>query len=58
MKNILGVISMAEKKVDEALIEKLRNGHLFEGKPKETDPTKLNEKDLTKGGGGSDGSKK
>ena len=49
---------MAEKKVDEALIEKLRNGHLFEEKPKETDPTKLNEKDLTKGGGGSDGSKK
>ena len=58
MKNILGVISMAEKKVDEALIEKLRNGQLFEDKPKETDPTKLNEKDLTKGGGGSDGSKK
>ena len=49
---------MAEKKVDEALIEKLRNGHLFEDKPKETDPTKLNEKDLNKGGGGSDGSKK
>ena len=58
MKNILGVISMAEKKVDEALIEKLRNGQLFEEKPKETDPTKLNEKDLTKGGGGSDGSEK
>ena len=58
MKNILGVISMAEKKVDEALIEKLRNGQLFEDKPKETDPTKLNEKDLTKGGGGSDGSEK
>ena len=58
MKNILGVIGMAEKKVDEALIEKLRNGQLFEDKPKEIDPTKLNEKDLTKGGGGSDGSKK
>ena len=58
MKNILGVISMAENKVDKALIEKLRNGQLFEDKPKETDPTKLNEKDLTKGGGGSDGSEK
>ena len=49
---------MADKKLDEALIEKLRNGQLFEEKPKETDPTKLNEKDLTKGGGGSDGSEK
>ena len=49
---------MTEKKVDEALIEKLRNGQLFDEKPKETDPTKLNEKDLTKGGGGSDGSEK
>ena len=49
---------MAENKVDEALIEKLRNGQLFQDKPKETDPTKLNEKDLNKGGGGSDGSKK
>ena len=49
---------MTEKKVDEALIEKLRNGQLFQEKPKETDPTKLNEKDLTKGGGGSDGSEK
>ena len=49
---------MADKKVDEALIEKLRNGQVFEEKPKETDPTKLNEKDLTKGGGGSDGSEK
>ena len=49
---------MADKKVDEALIEKLRNGQLFEDKPKEIDPTKLNKKDLTKGGGGSDGSKK
>ena len=49
---------MAEKKVDKTLIEKLRNGHLFEEKPKETDPTKLNQKDLNKGGGGSDGSKK
>ena len=58
MKNILGVISMTDKKADEALIEKLRNGQLFEDKPKETDPTKLNEKDLTKGGGGSDGSEK
>ena len=58
MKNILGVISMVEKEVDKALIEKLRNGQLFEDKPKETDPTKLNEKDLTKGGGGSDGSEK
>ena len=48
---------MADKKVDEALIEKLRNGQLFEDKPKETDPTKLNQKDLVKGGG-SDGSKK
>ena len=28
---------MAEKKVDEALIEKLRNGQLFEDKPKETE---------------------
>ena len=54
----IGVISMAEKKVDETLIEKLRNGQIFEDKPKETDPTKLNEKDLTKGGGGSDGSEK
>lgn len=52
MKNILGVISMTEKKVDEALIEKLRDGQIFEDKPKETDPTKLNEKDLEKGGGG------
>ena len=58
MKNILGVIGMADKKVDEALIEKLRDGQLFEDKPKETDPTKLNDKDLTKGGGGSDGSEK
>lgn len=49
---------MAGKEVDKALIEKLRNGHLFEDKPKETDPTKLNEKDLTKGGGGNNGSKK
>ena len=49
---------MAEKEVDKALIEKLRNGQLFEEKPKETDPTKLNEKDLTKGGGGSYGSEK
>ena len=49
---------MAEKKVDEELIEKLRNGQLFEEKLKETDPTKLNGKDLTKGGGGSDGSEK
>lgn len=49
---------MADKKVDKELIEKLRNGQLFEDKPKETDPTKLNEKDLTKGGGGSDGSEK
>lgn len=49
---------MTEKKIDEALIEKLRNGQLFQEKPKETDPTKLNEKDLTKGGGGSDGSEK
>ena len=49
---------MTEKKVDEAVIEKLRNGQLFEEKPKETDPTRLNEKDLSKGGGGSDGSKK
>lgn len=49
---------MTEKKVDEALIEKLRNGQLFQEKPKETDPTKLNEKDLTKGGGGSNGSEK
>lgn len=49
---------MSEKKVDKALIEKLRNGHVFEGKPEETDPTKLNEKDLNKGGGGNDGSKK
>ena len=49
---------MTEKKVDEALIEKLRNGQLFEEKPGETDPTKLNEKDLNKGGGGSDGSEK
>ena len=49
---------MADKKVDEALIESLRNGQIFEDKPKETDPTKLNEKDLTKGGGGSDGSQK
>ena len=45
---------MADKKVDKALIEKLRNGQLFEDKPKETDPTKLNEKDLTKGGGRSE----
>jgi len=36
---------MADKKVDEALIERLRNGQIFEDKPKETDPTKLNEKD-------------
>ncbi len=43
---------MADKKVDKELIEKLRNGQLFEDKPKETDPTKLNEKDLVKGGGG------
>lgn len=43
---------MAEKKVDEELIEKLRNGQLFEDKPKETDPTKLNKEDLVKGGGG------
>lgn len=49
---------MTDKKVDKELIEKLRNGQLFEDKPKETDPTKLNEKDLTKGGGGSDGSEK
>ena len=49
---------MTDKKVDEALIEKLRNGQLFQEKPKETDPTKLNEKDLTKGGGGSNGSEK
>ena len=49
---------MTKKKVDKALIEKLRKGQLFEEKPKETDPTKLNEKDLTKGGGGSDGSEK
>ncbi len=49
---------MTDKKVDKALVEKLRNGQLFEDKPKEIDPTKLNEKDLTKGGGGSDGSKK
>lgn len=53
-----GVVGMAEKKVNKALIEKLRNGQLFEDKPKETDPTKLNQKDLNKGGGGSDGSKK
>ena len=43
---------MAEKKVDEALIEKLRNGHLFEDKPKETDPTKLNPETKFGGGGG------
>ena len=43
---------MAEKKVDEKLIEQLRNGQLFQDKPKETDPTKLNQKDLNKGGGG------
>ena len=43
---------MAEKKVDEKLIEKLRNGQLFEDEPKETNPTKLNQKDLNKGGGG------
>ena len=43
---------MAEKKVDKELVEKLRNGQLFEDKPKETDPTKLNQKDLVKGGGG------
>ena len=43
---------MAEKEVDKALIEKLRNGHLFEDKLKETDPTKLNQKDLSRGGGG------
>ena len=49
---IQGVISMEEKKVDEKLIEKLRNGQLFENEPKETDPTKLNQKDLNKGGGG------
>ena len=49
---------MTDKKVDKELIEKLRNGQIFEDKPKETDPTKLNEKDLTKGGGGSDGSEK
>ncbi len=49
---------MTDKKVDKALVEKLRKGQIFEEKPKETDPTKLNQKDLEKGGGGSDGGKK
>lgn len=40
------------EKIDEKLIEQLKHGEIFEEEPKETDPTKLNQDDLEKGGGG------
>ena len=45
------------KKVDEALIEKLKSGNIFLEKLKETNPTK-NKSDYRYGGGGDNGSKK
>lgn len=42
------------KKIDEKLIEQLKHGEIFIEKPKETDPTKLNQEDLEKGGGQDD----
>lgn len=43
---------MAEKKVDEALIEKLKKGNIFLEKPETFDPTENNDKERVKGGGG------
>lgn len=43
---------MAEKKVDEALIEKLKEGNIFLEKPETIDPTENNDKERVKGGGG------
>lgn len=40
------------EKVDKKLIEQLKSGEIFEEEPKETDPTKLNQDELEKGGGG------
>ena len=40
------------EKVDKKLIEQLKSGEIFEEEPKETDPTKLNQDVLEKGGGG------
>ena len=42
------------EKVDEKVIEQLKNGDIFKEEPKETDPTKLNQDDLEKGGGQDD----
>lgn len=42
------------EKTDEKLIEQLKNGEIFTEKPKETDPTKLNQDELEKGGGEDD----
>lgn len=39
------------EKVDDKLIEQLKHGDIFKEEPKETDPTKLNQEDLEKGGG-------
>lgn len=43
---------MAKEEVDKNLIEQLQSGSIYDQKPEVTDPTKLNEKDLEKGGGG------
>lgn len=43
---------MAKEEVDKNLIEQLQSGSIYDQKPEETDPTKLNEKDIEKGGGG------
>lgn len=43
---------MGKEEVDKKLIEQLQSGNIYDQKPKETDPTKLNDKDLEKGGGG------
>lgn len=43
---------MTKDEVDKKLIEQLRSGNIYDHKPEETDPTKLNEKDIEKGGGG------
>lgn len=43
---------MTEKKVDEVLIEKLKEGNIFLEKPETIDPTEKNDKERVKGGGG------
>ena len=40
------------EKVDKKLIEQLMNGNIFSEEPKNIDPTKLNQDELEKGGGG------